>query len=96
MCKTSIGVNTFNNDQTYFVVAPNCRDLKPTPGLTRFNSDDGTTTMNDKGFWIHWSGKMPDDVSPASVCSPEANADGPASNTVAALATIGGMDRVCR
>ena len=44
------GVKQHNNDQAYFVVAPNCRDLETdTPELTRFTSaTTGTTTMTIK------------------------------------------------
>lgn len=86
------GVKQHNNDQAYFVVAPNCRDLETdTPELTRFTSaTTGTTTIDDKGFWIHSvPAKMPMVRPPRSAHYKPTLLTVHANNTVAALATIG-------
>lgn len=44
-----------NNGESFFIVAPNCRDLvTDTPKLTRFtNTTAGSQTLEDYGTWIH-------------------------------------------
>ena len=86
------GVRQRCNDRAYFVVAPNCRDLETdTPELTRFTSaTTGTTTIDDKGFWIHSvPARMPMLRPPRSAHYTPTSLTVHANNTIAALATRG-------